>query len=115
MWKGGSEQQLVTPCPVDPVDPLDPLRVPKNGFTIQPAQPCSATVPFLCRWAQEEDPKVEEKRCQNHLKTTSGGVWRGPGTPPGPQVRIMSKKGNDSHDSLTYFGVVFVFSQNGDI
>ena len=37
MWKGGSEQQLVTPFPVDPldpVDPVDPLRVPKYGFTI---------------------------------------------------------------------------------
>ena len=25
VWKGGSEQQLVTPFPVDPLDPLDPV------------------------------------------------------------------------------------------
>mgnify|MGYP003325166571 CR=1 FL=1 len=25
MWKGGSEQQVMTPFPVDPVDPRDPV------------------------------------------------------------------------------------------
>ncbi len=32
MWKGASEQQLVTQFPVDPLDPVDPLACAKPWF-----------------------------------------------------------------------------------
>ena len=33
--KGGSEQQLMTPLPLDPVDPLDPLACSKLVFRVR--------------------------------------------------------------------------------
>ena len=38
VWKGGSEQQLMTPDPVDPLDPVDPVDSGRSGDEFHLAQ-----------------------------------------------------------------------------
>ena len=41
-----------------------------------------------------------QTRWPNHLKITSGGLWRAPGTPSGPQVRKRIEKRELWHEKI---------------
>ena len=67
---------------------------------------------------EENHTKNMTKGCQNHLKTTPGGVGGSPGDPGGPLVRKRSnnkKKTSKAPNRHSYFGAFLaLFPKKGN-